>query len=422
MSEIAAVILAAGKGVRMRSELPKVLHGICGKPMIEYILDLADSLGIKRKVVVIGHKYEEVSAYLVGKGVEAVQQKRLLGTGDAVLSAKRALSGFDGDIVIIYSDTPLIKKETLGDLIKKHAETNSACTMLSAIVKDPTGYGRIKRNGNGNVTGIIEELEADVFDKAIDEINVGLYCFDSRKLFDALGKVTSKNNKGEYYLTDAIRILAKRNERIDAVITPDPEEALGVNTKEDLIKAQRVMKVRVAGLFAERGVTIMDPDTTLIDQDVLIGEGTRVYPFTVIEKGVSVGRCCEIGPFARLRCGTTISDGVKVGNFVEITRSDIGEGVRIKHLSYIGDASIKEEANIGAGTITANYNGKEKNKTVIGRNTKIGSGTVLVAPVKIGDGAVTGAGAVVTKGDDVPKGAVAVGVPARLLKKGRARR
>lgn len=415
--ETAAIILAAGKGVRMRSALPKVLHRICGKPMIDYTLDLVDALGIKKKVVIVGHKYEEVSAYLKDKGIEVIQQRRLLGTGDAVSSAKRSLSGFSGDILVIYADTPLIKKETIENLITKHEASGSACTMLSAIMKDPTGYGRIKRNGGGNVTGIVEELDADVFDKAIDEINVGIYYFDSKQLFDALDKITPKNNKGEYYLTDAIHIISKRNGKIDALLTSDADEALGVNTREDLIEAQRTMKVRVAGNFAEKGVTVMDPDATIIDQNAVIGEGTTIFPFTVIDKGVVIGRNCEIGPFARLRKGTSIADGVKIGNFVEVTRSEIGNDVRIKHLSYIGDASIKEGANIGAGTITANYDGKEKNQTEIGKDARIGSGTILVAPVKVGEGAVTGAGAVVTKGNDVPKGAMVVGIPARLIKK-----
>lgn len=411
----ACVILAAGRGTRMKSSLPKVLHRISGKTMIEYVLELIKPLGFKPAIIVVGYKGKDVVGF--AKGVKIITQKILLGSGNAVLSAQDALKKFRGDVVILYGDTPLIRQETLRRLIEQHKSTDAACTLLTTKLKDPTGYGRILRDNYRNIASIIEETDASLKDKVIDEVNIGAYCFNSKELFKALESVDANNKKKEYYLTDIITLLKKKNLKIESIYTDNEEEALGINSREELSRAERIMRDKALKKFFDGGVTIIDPFNTYIDITCTIGKDTVIKPFTIIEENVKIGSNCVIGPFARMRPGTKLSDRVEIGNFVELTRSIIGSGTKIKHHSYIGDSVIGKNVNIGAGTITANYDGKKKNKTVIKDGAFIGSGTIFIAPLTIGKRAITGAGSVLTKKTIVPDDSVVVGVPARILKK-----
>lgn len=418
MKNIACVILAAGEGTRMKSSTPKVLHTICGKPMIKYLIDTLDSIGVEEIIVVVGHQADMVKGFLQ-EGVSFVKQDALLGTGDAVMRAKNALLKHQKveSVLVVYGDVPLLTKATLKRLIDRHMAANSACTLLSSNLKNPTGYGRIVRGGNNKIVKIVEELDASIYQKVIEEINVGVYCFNKEVLYDLLEKIKPDNKKKEYYLTDVIEIMAKSNMNVDSVSTEDIEEFLGVNTREDLIKASTIVRERIINSIMQQGVTIIDPANTYIEEGVEVGKDTTIYPYTFIDKFVKIGSKCNIGPFARVRSGTVIEDEAEIGNFVEIVRSHVGKSTKIKHHSYIGDTVIGKRVNVGAGTIVANYDGKAKHKTVIEDNAFIGTGTILIAPVKVGKGAITGAGSVVTKNKDVPPGAVVVGIPAKILRK-----
>ncbi|MFC1667593.1 bifunctional N-acetylglucosamine-1-phosphate uridyltransferase/glucosamine-1-phosphate acetyltransferase [Candidatus Omnitrophota bacterium] len=417
MKKVAAVILAAGEGTRMKSSIPKVLHPICGKPMIEYLINTIRAVGIHNIIVVLGHKANLVKETL--KGVKCVTQDKLLGTGDAVLKTKNALLKDNkiDSVLISYGDVPLLTAQTLKQIIDRHASSRSGCTLLTSRLKNPTGYGRILRSGNGRIAKIIEESDASIYEKVIEEINVGVYCFGKHILFEGLEKIKPDNKKKEYYLTDTVEIMAKANTLIDSVSTDTPEEFLGVNTRKDLIQAGQVTRHRILDSIMQRGVTVIDPANTYIEEGVMVEKDTVIYPYTFIEEGVKIGSNCSIGPFARLRSGTTLGDDVAIGNFVEIVRSKVGEHTKIRHQCYIGDTIIGKRVNIGAGTIIANYDGTLKQKTIIENGAFIGTGTILVAPVKIGKNAVTGAGSVVTKHKDVPAHKTVVGIPARILKK-----
>jgi bifunctional UDP-N-acetylglucosamine pyrophosphorylase/glucosamine-1-phosphate N-acetyltransferase len=415
MKDIVAVVLAAGRGERMKSRKPKVLHPIGTKPMLGFVLDLLiEDLKLDRVFVVTGHKQEEVRGY-IGKRAQTVLQDRLLGTADAVKCIKKVLPNFSGSLLILYADTPLLRPITLRRLIRRHSQTDAPLTLLTAEIGDPTGFGRIIRDSTGKIKEIIEENEADRFQKIIKEVNAGVYCFRAPELFSALDKVRPSRKKGEYYLTDIISILYQEGKRMEAVSTPDPDEVLGVNSRLDLIRAFSIFKRRQVNEFLSKGVTILEPDKTFIGQDVRIGMDTVIFPYTIIESDVSIGRNCTIGPFCHIRPGTRLTDNVKVGNFVELNRSYLKQGSMVKHFSYLGDARVGKKVNIGAGTITANFDGKAKNVTVIEDNAFIGTGTILIAPVKVGKSAVTGAGCVVPKRKDIPAGSVVVGVPARPL-------
>jgi len=417
MHNIAAIILAAGEWTRMKSSIPKVLHPICGKPMIKYLIDSMHTIGIKKIVVVVGHRSDLVKKVL--RGIKCINQNKPLGTADAAAKAKSAfLKDAKTDSVLIsYGDVPLLKPETLKKIVNRHTSTRSACTLLTSRLKNPTGYGRILRSANDRIVKIIEEPDASIYEKVIEEINVGVYCFNKKLLFESLGKIRSNNKKKEYYLTDTIEVLAKSNALIDSVSTDDTGEFLGVNTRKDLIYAERLVRHRILDELMQQGVSVVDPNNTYIEDGVEIEKDTVIYPYTFIDSGVKIGSQCTIGPFARLRSGTIVGDSVGIGNFVEIVRSKIGRGTRIRHQCYIGDTVIGRGVNIGAGTIVANYDGKRKHKTVIEDNAFIGTGTILIAPVKVGKGAVTGSGSVVTKNHDVPAGKTVVGVPAKILKK-----
>lgn len=415
MKKTACVILGAGRGTRMKSSLPKVLHRISGKTMLEYVLELIRPFDFKPFIVVTGYKAKDVAK--IAKGAKIVNQKRLLGSANAVMSAKGALKKFEGDVVIIYGDVPLIRQDTIRELVNRHKSTGAACTLLTAKLKDPTGYGRILRDDNNDIVEIVEETALSLYNKVIDEGNVGTYCFNAKNLFDALKEVKRDNRKKEYYLTDVISIMRRKNLKIESLETDNEEEALGINSREELSKAERIIRNRALKKFLEGGVTIVDPFSTYIDSSCVIGKDTVIKPFTVIEENVKIGENCTIGPFTRLRPGTKLSNEVEIGNFVEVTRSNIDSGTKIRHHSYIGDSVIGKDVNIGAGTITANYDGKKKNKTIIKDGAFIGSGTIFVAPVTVGKRAITGAGSVVTKKTKVPDNSIVVGVPARVLRK-----
>ncbi|MCX5692967.1 MAG: sugar phosphate nucleotidyltransferase [Candidatus Omnitrophica bacterium] len=419
MKNIATIILAAGEGTRMKSSLPKVLHNICGKPMLKYLIDNVNSIGIDKVIVIVGHKAGLVKK-LIG-GIKCIKQDELLGTGDAVSRARAAIlkdKKID-NILILYGDTPLLSQGIIKKLIEKHIATGAGATILTAQLKNPTGYGRVIRSSGNKIVKMVEELDASVYEKVIEEINVGVYCFNKKALFYGLEKIKPDNKKEEYYLTDIIEVLTKSDIPVESITTDDTEEFLGVNTRAELAKAELVMRKRILDSVMDSGATIADPDNTYIEHGVEIGKDTVIYPYTFIENNVKIGSGCSIGPFARLRPGTIIGNNVGIGNFVEIVRSSIGEKTKVRHQCYIGDTVIGKNVNIGAGTIVANYDGKEKHKTVIEDNAFIGTGTILIAPVKVGRGAVTGAGSVVTSNKNVPAGKTVVGIPAKVLNKGK---
>ena len=415
LADAACIVLAAGEGTRMKSEIPKVLHSIYGKTLIEYILDTLQSLGIGKIVTVIGYKLESVAKFIGSRSEVVIQEKRL-GTADAVKQGIKKLSGFKGEVLVLCADAPLISNETLRALIEVNRKGKADCSVLTAVIKNPTGYGRILRNDEGRVEKIIEEKDASLYEKVIEEINTGVYCFKAGSLFDNINKIKHNNIKEEYYLTDIIEVLSLQNLKIDSYETLDVEEIIGINSRFELIQAHKIMRKRIVKRIIEGGVTIIDPDTVYIDEDVEIGVDTIIEPFVRIEKNVKIGKKCRLGPFLRIRPHTVIADEVKLGNFVEVVRSTVDSGTKINHHTYIGDSRIGKKVNVGAGTITANYNGREKNTTIIKDNAFIGSGSILVAPVKIGKNAVTGANCTVVKGE-VKDDTVVVGVPAKVLRK-----
>ncbi len=413
-NNIAVIILAAGKSTRMRSETPKVLHNLCGRPMLGYVLDLVASLKPKQVVAVLGFKQELVRK-IIPKGVGISVQKKLIGTADAVKTGLTALKGFKGTVLVLYGDNPLLKKETLKKILDYHIENNVDATLLTAQLKKPSGYGRIMRDKYFSICGIVEEKDADEVQKDIKEINTGIMVFKKEVLAGNLKHIRANNRKKEYYLTDLIGILAKKNYLVDGVKVGDTREALGINTRAELAKANSLMQERINEKLMQDGVTIVDPASTFINFGTKVGIDTVIYPFTVIERGVKIGKRCAVGPFAHLREGVELKDDVTAGNFIEIVRAKIGAKTLVKHFSYIGDSSVGSCVNIGAGTVTANFDGLRKNNTVIKDKANIGSDTVIVAPVQIGKSAVTGAGSVITK--NIPDNTVVVGIPARILRK-----
>ncbi|MBU1905716.1 MAG: NTP transferase domain-containing protein [Candidatus Omnitrophica bacterium] len=412
---VAVIILAAGKSTRMKSDIPKVLHPICSRPMLEYVLDLVRSLRADKTVLVLGHKHELVKK-LLKPDVKIAIQRKLLGTADAVKEALRQLKSFKGVVLVLYADNPLLKKETITKLLNYHKENNPAATLLTAQLKNPKGYGRILRDKYSSICGIAEEKDADDFQKGIKEINTGIICFNKTKLEGALRYIRPNNRKKEYYLTDVVGLFSKRGDLVDAVKITDINEALGINSRKELAEANKIMQRRIHEQFMKDGISIVDPNTTFISYGTKIGEDSTIYPFTVIERNVRIGKRCSVGPFAHLRGSVQLDNDVSVGNFGEIVRSRISSKTKAKHFCYIGDTRIGKQVNIGAGTVTANYSHGKKNLTVIGDGAFIGSDTILVAPVKVGKKAITGAGSVVVKRKNIPAGKTAVGVPARILK------
>ncbi len=442
-----AILLAAGQGTRMKSDLPKVLHPVCGKPMLWYGLQAARGASAEKPVVIIGKGAEQVQEF-VGETATCVLQEPQLGTAHAVIQAEAALKGRTDQVIVTYADMPLLRAETLRRLAETQAANRGPISLLTVTAPDPRGFGRIVRGSDGTVKAIVEEYVATPEQLAIHELNVGAYCFRAEWLWGALHRIQKNPRKGEYYLTDIVELADKEGLPVQAVFDEDLNETIGINTPAHLAEASSVLRGRINGAHMANGVTLMDPSTTYIDADVKIGRDTTILPNTHLQGTVNIGEACtigpnsiirdstigsrctvlasvmegalleddvDIGPFARLRRGAHLAQHVHMGNFGEVKDSYLGPGVKVGHFSYIGDARIGANANIGAGTITCNFDGEKKNPTEIGEEAFIGSDTMLVAPLKIGAGAKTGAGAVVTR--DVPPDTLAVGMPARAIKK-----
>ncbi len=413
---VAVVILAAGQGTRTKLDRSKMTLEICGWSLVRHVAETSRALKPERIVVVVGHGREAVEKTLDGvPGVVFAVQKEQRGTADAVRAALPKLRGFDGTVMVLNGDVPLVRSETLRGMLRRHRRMKSSASVLSTVLDDAAHYGRILRDAKGGFVGIREAKDCTVEQLAIGEMNTGLYAFEMKPLRASLRKVGSDNQQGEFYLTDVPEILRAKGDRVAAIACGTPDEVLGVNTLAELAEAGQRLRFRILEDLMASGVIVADPATTFVDRGVKIGVGTRILPCTVIEKDVVIGAGCEVGPFSHVRPGTVMKDRAEVGNFVETKKTTIGEGTKAKHLTYLGDAEIGKDANIGCGTITANYDGRHKHRTVIDDRAHIGSGTVLVAPVRVGKDAVTGAGAIVTAGKDVADGDTVIGVPARSL-------
>lgn len=398
--DIKAVILAAGKGTRMKSNTPKVLHQIFGKPLLGYVLDNVKNI-TNEAFVIVGHHAEEVTEFVEKNysAAKTVLQSPQLGTGHAVSMVCPSLDNFDGQVIILCGDTPLITEKTLTEFIEYHNSNNSDLTVMSTIFENPTNYGRIIRENNNSLKCIVEEKDATPEQKAVKEVNAGIYCLNWSKIKPAFSQLTSNNAQGEYYLTDIIAWGKKNSLNVNAYILENSDEIYGINSRLNLAEATRIMNERKLHNLMVEGVTIVDPSSTWISEDTEIGDDTIIYPSTYIEGKNKIGKNCKIGPCAHLRGDVEIDDNCKIGNFVEVKKAKIGHNTNAGHLSYIGDSEFGSHINIGAGTITANYDpiSKKKSKTVLKDNVKIGSNTVLVAPVEIGEGTNVGAGSVITK-------------------------
>jgi bifunctional UDP-N-acetylglucosamine pyrophosphorylase/glucosamine-1-phosphate N-acetyltransferase len=398
MAETVAIILAAGGSTRMNTKLAKVLHEVCGRPMLAYVLDACRKAGIKRILVIVGFGADQVQEHFAhAEDVVWVRQDQQLGTGHAVACCKDHLKDFDGNVLVLCGDGPLIRSHTLKALIDKHESGQSAATLATAVLDDPSGYGRIVRDAYGNMQGIVEDSDCTPEQRAIREINPSNYLFNSRILFNAIEKVKPDNVKKEYYLTDAVSGIIATGHKVEAITALSPDEAVGVNSRAQLSAASKIMQRRIQRRLMEEGVTIVDPDNTWIDARAQIGQDTVIEPFTYIRGEVKIGRDCRIGPFAHLRRGTVLGDDIVLGVFTEVKNAILANHVRARHHSYIGDAAVGQNVNIGAGSITANFDGEQVNRTNIGDNCYIGSGAVLIAPLDLRDGSNVGAGTVVSQ-------------------------
>ena len=402
---IMAIVMAAGKGTRMKSKKSKLVQKIYGKEVVKRAVENAEKAGVKDIVAVVGYMKEEVMAVL-GDRVKYANQDEMLGTGHAVMQAKEFLKGKKGKVLVLNGDVPLIRPETLNKLIEKSVENKEYVTLLTAIYDNPTGYGRIVRDEGGNISAIVEEKDTTEEQKEIKEINAGIYCFDIEELLAALEKIKPNNAQGEYYLTDVVQIMNEKGLKTGAVIVEDNTEILGINDRIQREMLTKVLQMRINTEHMKKGVTIEDVNNTYIYDDVEIGMDTVIHPNTTIKSGVVIGEDCEIGPNAYIREGCKLANKVKIGSFVEIKKAIIGEGSKVPHLSYMGDCEIGEHCNIGCGTITCNYDGLHKSKTIIGNHSFIGSNTNLVAPVTLGDETFVAAGSTIT--DDVPDYALAI--------------
>lgn len=439
------LILAAGKGTRMKSDIPKIIHKVNGVPMISKIISVLDELNSEENILILGYKKEEV-LQVVGQDSSYVLQNEQLGTGHAVMQAKEKLKDYDGDVMVLCGDTPLLRVETLKELYDFHKKSGAVTTILTSVYENPFGYGRIVKE-DGLVKAIVEEKEASEEVKKIKEVNAGVYCFNSKELFKALDKIDNNNEKGEYYLTDVIGIQVNENKKVQSFVLADNREILGVNSKVELAQAGQILRERKNISLMEDGVILIDPANTYIEENVKIGRDTVIYPGAVIQGNTVIGEKCEIlgttriidstiknnikiessvieesiledgvtmGPFAHLRPKSHLKELVHIGNFVEVKKSTLEKGVKAGHLTYLGDAQVGENTNIGAGTITCNYDGVNKFKTIIGKEAFIGSDSMLVAPVNIGEKALVGAGSVITK--DVPDRSLAVSRSKQIIK------
>lgn len=433
------VVLAAGKGTRMKSKLYKVLHKVCGKTMVEHVVDAAQGIDPAKIVTVVGTGAGEVEKVLAGKSDFAFQEKQL-GTGDAVMTAKEALGDKDGATLVVTGDTPLFTSETFNELFKYHTEKGNAATVLTAEAPNPFGYGRIIRDDQGNVLRIVEQKDGNPEELKVKEINTGVFCFDNKKLFEALKHVDNNNAQGEYYLTDVLEILRNSGERVGAYKMPDFSESLGVNDRIALAQATKIMQRRINEKHMRNGVSFIDPDTAYIDSEVKIGNDTVIEGNVVIKGNTEIGSDClitngsrivdskigngvtitsstieeaemddntDIGPNSHLRPQAIIHKGAHIGNFVEVKKAEIGENTKVGHLTYVGDATLGKDINIGCGTIFSNYDGVKKFHTNVGDHAFIGAGSTLIAPINVADHAFIAADTTVTK--DVNKYDMAIG-------------
>lgn len=451
---IATVILAAGLGKRMKSKRAKVLHPIAGRPMILYSVETARRLPSDTIIVVVAHQAEAVKEVLGDRTVEIVHQGRPLGTGHAVLQTQSSLADFKGPVLILNGDVPLITVETLQSLLKIHRDQGADLTLLTATLSNAEGYGRVIRDPDGGIIAIIEEADATPAQRAVREVNTGFYLVNAPFLFEALKELKSDNAQKEYYLTDIVKAAVRHSRKLCAVSAHDPAEVMGINSRADLARTEKAIARRIAERHMLEGVTLMDPETTWIEADVMIGRDTVIYPNVRLEgmsrigedcvihshtrisncrlgTGVTVKDACvlaesvledgtAVGPFAHLRPGTVLHKGARIGNFVETKKAELGEGSKANHLTYLGDAVIGNAVNIGAGTITCNYDGVHKHRTIIEDDVFVGSDTQFVAPVRIGRGAVIGAGSTITK--DVPPDSLAISRAEQVMKKDWAKR
>ncbi|MFB9974824.1 bifunctional UDP-N-acetylglucosamine diphosphorylase/glucosamine-1-phosphate N-acetyltransferase GlmU [Allobacillus sp. SKP2-8] len=443
-----AVVLAAGKGTRMKSKLYKVLHPVCGKPMVEHVVDQLDELQLNQLITVVGHGAEKVKEQLGSRSEYALQEEQL-GTGHAVQMADPFIGNNEGTTVVVCGDTPLLTAETLKQLMQHHEKEQSAVTVLTTELENPSGYGRIVRNESNEVAKIVEDKDATDEEKQLTEINTGTYCFDNKMLFEALKNVSNSNAQGEYYLPDVLEIAKDEGKKVTAYLTPDDKETIGVNDRLALSKAEKLMQKRINEKHMKNGVTLIDPDQTYIGPDVIIepdvviepgcriqgkttiqsdvyvglnseiidceiGEGTEIHQSVLKES--KVGRQVKVGPFAHIRPESTLQDDVKVGNFVEIKKTTMGQNSKASHLSYLGDAEIGDDVNVGCGSITVNYDGKSKHKTIIEDGVFIGCNSNLVAPVTLKEGSYVAAGSTITK--DIPEKALSIARARQVNKEG----
>lgn len=439
MTNIYAVVLAAGQGTRMKSKLYKVLHPVCGKPMVEHVVDHIQSLNVSRTVSIVGHGAEKVKEQLGDKS-EYVLQAEQLGTAHAVQQAESLIGDLEGTTIVICGDTPLIRPETMKALLEHHQQQNAKATILTAIAENPTGYGRILRDEQGHVAQIVEQKDASLEQQKVTEINTGTYCFDNKALFATLKLVNNDNAQGEFYLPDVIEILKQQGEVVSAYVTENFSETLGVNDRVALAQAEQLMRDRINETHMRNGVSLINPANTYIGVDVKIGSDTVIQPGVMLEGNTVIGEDCHIGPnsritnstigdrtkvdssvvdssvvgsdvavgpFAHIRPATNVGNRAKVGNFVELKKTTLGEGSKASHLTYLGDAEIGTDVNIGCGTITVNYDGVNKFKTTIGDRSFIGCNANLVAPVTINSDTYVAAGTTITK--EVPPFALAIG-------------
>lgn len=435
---VTTVIMAAGEGVRMKSKLPKMLHSVCGRPIIDYVVDAALDICDDAPILVVGHGAEAIKEHL-GDKVRYTYQEEQLGTGHAVMMAQKYLEGMDGYVVVLAGDTPLITGKLLGDMVNHAVEHDYSCVALSAIVEDPTGYGRIIRDANGDFSCIVEHKDATYEQRQVKEINASMYCFKVQDLLESLKKLDNNNAQHEYYLTDVLKILTSENKRVGIYCADDASYIMGINTRIQLSQADKLMRLRINNYHMDNGVTIIDPENTYIGPNVHIGQDTIIYPGNVIEGDTYIGEECilypnsrlintkvddkviiqnsvvlnsqigeetTIGPFAYIRPGSIIGGHVRIGDFVEVKNAAIGDGTKVSHLTYVGDANVGNGVNVGCGVVFVNYDGKGKHRTVVEDNAFIGCNTNLVAPVKVEQNSYIAAGSTITK--TVPKGALAI--------------
>ncbi|MGE4619057.1 MAG: NTP transferase domain-containing protein [Planctomycetota bacterium] len=420
--QFSAVILAAGHGSRMKSKLPKVLHQVLGVPIIDSVIHRVREAGAEDITVVVGHEAQVVESHLSPSDVRIARQDVQSGTAHALLAALQQQTPLHRHVLVLNGDLPDLDPAELQMNVRKLCETDAAFAVSSCRVSHPHGMGRMVRSGDGALTNIIEEQDADAETKQIDEVNLGIYSLDTAVVADHLAKMVgddlaADSARQESYLPRLVEIL--NHEGLGVVVHPSMagQQFLQVNDRQGLARVSRVMQDKLQQQLMSAGVTIVDPATTWIESEVEIGQDTLIHPQTVIRRGVRIGRNCEVGPFAHLRSGSILEDDVKVGDFVEINRSHLSTGVRAKHLAYLGDATVGQRVNIGAGVVVANYDGKNKSATVIGEGAFVGSGSVVVAPGDIGKDSIVGAGAVVPPGRPVEPGSTVVGVPARKIKR-----